>query len=138
MKNTGLIKIGRFKTAILEIKNVPKGYNISYGNAYTTKRESKIAIIPVGYKDGLNYGLKRDNFKFSNNIISVLMEIKKIFKDNRLEARINDKTYKIIGRLGMYHAVIDITDSENIKTGDTVVLNVTPLQTNDEIRREYV
>lgn len=138
MKNTGLIKIGKFKTSIVEIKSVPKDYNISYGNAYTTKKETKIAIIPVGYKDGLNSGPKRDNFKFSNNIISVLMEIKKIFKDNRLEVKINDKTYKIIGRLGMYHSVIDITDSENIKIGDTVVLNVTPLQTNDEIRREYV
>ena len=69
MKNTGLIKIGKFKTSIIEIKSLPKDYNISYGNAYTTKKETKIAIIPVGYKDGLNSGPKRDNFKFSNNII---------------------------------------------------------------------
>lgn len=138
MKNTGLIKIGKFKTAITEIKVVPKGYNISYGNTYKTKRETKLATIPVGYMDGLNKEVKRDNFKFSNNIIAVLMEIKKIFKDNRLEVKINGKSYKIIGRLGMYHSIIDITDSDDIKIGDTVTLDITPLQTNDEIRREYI
>lgn len=138
MKNTGLIKIGKFKTSVVEIKTVPKGYNISYGNTYKTKKESKLAIIPVGYMDGFNKEAKRDNFKFSNNIIAVLMEVKKLFKDNRLEAKINGKTYKIIGRLGMYHSIIDITDSEDIKIGDTVILNMTPLQTNDEIRREYI
>ena len=138
MKNTGLIKIGKFKTSITEIKTVPKGYNISYGNTYKTKRESKLAVIPVGYMDGFNKVVKRDNFKFSNNIIAILMEIKKLFKDNRLEATINGKKYKIVGRLGMYHSIIDITDSENIRIGDIVTLDMTPLQTNDEIRREYI
>ena len=66
------------------------------------------------------------------------MEIKKLFKDNRLEAKINGKNYKIIGRLGMYHSIIDVTDSEDIKLGDLVTLDITPLQTNDEIRREYI
>ena len=138
MKNTGLIKLGRFKTQITEIKVVPKGYNISYGNTFKTKKETKLAVIPVGYMDGLNKGNKRDNFKFSNNIIAILMEIKKLFKDNRLEVKINGNKYKIIGRLGMYHSIIDITDSENINVGDIVTLEITPLQTNEEIRREYI
>lgn len=138
IKNTGLIKIGKLKTSIVEIKTVPKGYNISYGNTYKTKKETKIAVIPIGYMDGFNKEVKRDNFTFYNNIIAVLMEIKKLFKDNRFEAKIDGKNYKIIGRLGMYHSIIDITDSENIKIGDTVILNMTPLQTNDEIRREYI
>lgn len=138
IKNTGLIKIGKFKTSIVEIKTVPAGYNISYGNTYKTKKEAKLATIPVGYMNGFNKEPKRDNFKISNNIIAILMEVKKMFKDNRLDAQINGKNYKIVGRLGMYHAIIDITDSENIKVGDTVILNMTPLQTNDEIRREYI
>lgn len=138
IKNTGLIKIGKFKTSVVEIKNVPKGYNISYGNTYKTKKDTKLATIPVGYMDGFNKEVKRDNFMFSNNIVAILMEIKKLFKDNRLEVKIAGKTYKIIGRLGMYHSIIDITGSEDIKPGDIVELNMTPLQTKDEIRREYI
>ena len=73
-----------------------------------------------------------------NNLISIGMEIKKIFKDNSLKVKINDKYYKVIGRIGMYHSIVDITDSDDINIEDEVTLNITPLQTNDGIRREYL
>ena len=133
-----LIKIGKFKKEVTEIKLLPKGYNISYGNTYKTKKETKIAIIPVGYVDGLNRNRLRDDFSLKNNLISVAMEIKKIFKDNKLKVKIDNNYYNIIGRLGMYHSIIDITGSNNIKIGDKVQLDITPLQTNDIIRREYI
>lgn len=136
LKNSGLKEIGVFKTNIAEIKIVPKGYNISYSNSYKAKRETKIAIIPVGYMDGLNRKKNRDSFSFKDNIVSVLMEVKKIFKDNSIKVKINNKEYKIIGRIGMYHSVIDITDSE-IKVGDEVLIKIPPLEVNDNIKREY-
>lgn len=137
-KVNNLVKIGKFKTNITEIKNLPKGYNISYGNTYKTKRDTTIAIIPVGYMDGLNKNKLRDDFSLKNNLISVGMEIKKLFRENCLKAKIDGKYFKIIGRLGMYHSIIDITNSNNINIGDEVELEITPLQTNDIIRREYI
>ena len=137
-KNIDLIKIGNFKTSITEIKKLPKVYNISYSNTYKTKKEVKIAVIPVGYMDGLNKNKLRDDFSFKNNIISIFMEIKKIFKDNSLKVKIKEKNYKIIGRLGMYHCIADITDSDDINIGDEVQIDIAPLQVNDEIRREYI
>lgn len=131
-------KVGTFKTTIQEIKEVPKGYNISYNNTYRTKKNAKIAIISVGYIDGLNKNKLRDDFSFKNNLISVIMEIMKLFKDNSLKAEINGRKYKIIGKLGMYHAIIDITGTNNINVGDEVILDITPIQTNDGIRREYI
>lgn len=138
VKQEGLRKIGKFKTNVTEIKILPKGYNISYCNTYKTKKETKIAVIPVGYIDGLNRNKLRDDFSLKDNFISVCMEFKKIFKDNRLKVKINNENYKIIGKLGMYHAIIDITNSNNIDIGSEVELDITPLQTNDIIRREYI
>ena len=117
---------------------LPKGYNISYGNTYKTKKETKIAIVPVGYVDGLNKNKLRDDFSFKNNVISILMEIKKLFKNNSIKVKINNTEYNVIGRLGMFHAVIDITKSTDIKVGDEVELDITPLQANENIRREYI
>lgn len=72
----------------------------------------------------------------SENIVSVLIELKKLFKDNSIKVKIKDKDYKIIGRLGMYHAIIDITNSD-VNIGDKVILDINPLNANSNIRREY-
>lgn len=138
VKCEGLIKIGKFKTSITEIKKLPKGYNISYGNTYKTKKDTTVAIIPIGYIDGFNKGKLRDDYSLKNNLISIGMEIKKIFKDNSLKVKINNRYYKVIGRIGMYHSIVDITNSNNINIGDEAELDIAPLQTNDRIRREYI
>lgn len=136
VKELALKRIGTLKTNIEEIKIVPKGYNISYSNSYKTKRETQIAIIPVGYKDGLFMKKSRDSFSFKDNIISTLIEFKKIFKDNSIKVEINNKEYKIIGRVGMYHSIVDITGAD-IKVGDEVLINLPPLYISDNIKREY-
>lgn len=131
-------KVGIFKTNITEIKELPKNSPVSYNKAYITKKDTKIAIIPVGYIDGLNKAKLRDDFSFKNNLIAIGMEIKKLFKDNSLKLKINGNEYKIIGKLGMYHSIIDITNSNDVKIGDEVILDLPPIQTNEKIRREYI
>ncbi|NLA87374.1 MAG: hypothetical protein GX847_08900 [Clostridiales bacterium] len=37
---------------ISQIKTVAKGETVGYGGAYTTKRDTKLAIVHIGYKDG--------------------------------------------------------------------------------------
>jgi hypothetical protein len=87
--------------------------------------------------DGFNLKNNRDSFSFKNNLISVGMEIKKIFTRPKLQVTIRNKKYNVIGRLGMYHAVIDITGENDLKIGEEVILNISPLYTNCKIRREY-
>ena len=135
--NVGLKKIGQLKTNITEIKTVPKGYNIGYLNSYKTKKETKIAIVQVGYMDGYNITKSEDMFRFIDKLRSLFQSIKRVLKKTNLKVTINDKKYNIIGKVGMYHLAIDITDS-NIKVNDFVYLDINPLHVDSKIEREYV
>lgn len=66
------------------------------------------------------------------------MEIKKIFTKPKLKVSIKNKEYNVIGRLGMYHAIIDITGTKDIVIGDEVSLDISPIYINSNIRREYI
>lgn len=136
-KNIGLIKIGKFETNISEIKTVPKGFNISYVNAYKTKRKTKIAVIPFGYAEGYNVGPRNDMFRLIDRIRVVYRDFKKLLKKQNLTVMINGKKYDIIGTLGMYHAVIDITNS-NVQINDIVQIDINPIYLDKQIRREYI
>ena len=50
----GLRNISTLKTTILQIQNVPAGDSIGYSRMSYVKRDSRIAIIPIGYADGLS------------------------------------------------------------------------------------
>ena len=135
--NIGLKRIGKFQVNIAEIKTVPKGFNISYANAYKTKRETKIAIIPFGYGEGFNIGPRMDMFRKIDKIRNLYRSIKSLFKKEKLTVTINNKKYDIIGTLGMYHAVIDITDSD-VNIDDIAMVDINPLYLDGKIRREYI
>jgi len=135
--NVGLKKIGELKTNITEIKTVPKGYNIGYLNSYKTKKETKVAIVQVGYMDGYNITMSTDMFRFVDKLRGLSQSIKRFLNKNNLKVRINDRKYNVIGKVGMYHLAIDITDS-NVQVNDFVYLDINPLHVDSKIEREYV
>jgi alanine racemase len=36
------------------VKRVPEGHGVSYGHAYVTDKESTLALVPMGYSDGIS------------------------------------------------------------------------------------
>jgi len=138
VQNTfGLKKIGKLKTNITEIKTVPKGYNIGYLNSYKTKKETKIAIVQVGYHDGYNISVREDMFRFIDKVRELYHSMKRFLRKEALNVTIDDKKYNILGKVGMYHIAIDITGSE-VRINDIVYLDINPLDVDNNIEREYV
>lgn len=133
----GLKNIGTLKSRILEIRKVGPGSNVSYTNKYTTKRNTTLATIPLGYMDGINRTRERDTFNKRDNFKAALKELKNLFNTKRLKANINGKQCNIVGRLGTLHTIIDVTDVE-CKEGDTVIVEANPVYVDEKIKREYV
>lgn len=95
--HANLQPVSSFKTYISSIRNVPEGQSIGYGRKSYTTRPSRIAVIPVGYADGLNRHL-------SNRVGNVFIKGKRV---------------PIIGNICMDTCMIDVTDT-NAAIGDEV------------------
>ena len=94
-----LMGISKWKTNIVQIKNIEKTETVGYNRRGKISRNSRIALIPVGYADGLNR-------KFGNR---------------NLEVEINGHRAPIIGNICMDMCMVDITDIE-CRAGDEVII----------------
>ncbi|MDR0348415.1 MAG: bifunctional UDP-N-acetylmuramoyl-tripeptide:D-alanyl-D-alanine ligase/alanine racemase [Tannerella sp.] len=89
--------VSSLKTIILQIQHVPAGDSVGYSRKSFVARDSQIAILPVGYADGLNRHLS----------------------NGRGEVVIRGKRYPIIGNICMDLCMVDVTGSE-VQEGDPV------------------
>jgi alanine racemase len=87
------------KTRIWQIKQLEAGTPVSYGPTFYTLRKSKIAIVPIGFADGLRRTIS-----------------------NRGEMLLHGKLAPIIGMLSSDYSTLDVTDIPNAKEGDIVTV----------------
>mgnify|MGYP000853794334 FL=1 len=88
-----------FKSTVAYVKSLPAGCSISYGRVFTTKRDSIIATIPVGYADGFTRLLS-----------------------GKAKVIINGEFADVAGRICMDQCMADVTDMGGVSAGDEVVL----------------
>ena len=88
-----------WKTIIAQIKTLPAGASVSYGLTEKLSRDSKIAVIPVGYWDGFDRKL--------STVGHVL---------------IRGHRAKVLGRVCMNMCVVDVTDIPNVRVEDHVTI----------------
>lgn len=129
-----LNKIGYLRSIITEIKYLPKGHFVGYSNTYKTNRPKKIAIVPVGYKDGFGMSKANDTFRFIDILRYIYNDIKSFNK--KLYVKINGKSAMVMGKIGMCNVVIDITNID-ANVGDEVIFDVNPIYVNPNIERVY-
>ena len=86
------------KSKVSFIRVIKKGIGVSYASKFTSSRKTKLAVISIGYADGICR-------KLSNQI--------RVMHDGKL--------YPQVGAITMDQLMIDITNSKNIKVGDTVL-----------------
>ena len=99
-------------TKVIKIRELNKGDSVSYGRTYIAKRKMKIAVIPLGYADGLPRSLSNKGYLFC--------------KGNKC---------KIIGRVCMDLTMIDVTNVKNIRIGSNITIFDDKNQTAKDIAK---
>lgn len=85
------------KSKVVLIRKIRRGESVGYGRAFTAERDSRIAVLPLGYGDGLPRNLSC----------------------GRTQAVIRGQRVPVIGRICMDQLMVDITDAQGIFVGDT-------------------
>jgi alanine racemase len=86
-------------TRVLYLKTLPAGSPLGYGGTFVTRRESRIATLPIGYEDGLSRALS-----------------------NRGRVLVRGELAPIVGRISMDLTLVDATDVGGVSIGDEVVI----------------
>ena len=127
-----LKQIGTFHTQITKIIDVKKGEYVGYAKSFKVKNDMKLAVIPTGYFDGIGKTLVDQRFLFKSKIKSILISIKKVFKQDYYT--LND--LKVIGQIGMHDIILDITDKE-YNVNDDLYFYYRPILIDSSIKRVY-
>ncbi|MBI3360244.1 MAG: alanine racemase [Chloroflexi bacterium] len=85
-----------WKACIAQVKALPAGHPVGYGNEYVTRGPERIATVPLGYGDGLRRGAPN-------------------------EALVGGRRVPVVGRVCMDQAMLDVTEAPNATMGDEVV-----------------
>jgi alanine racemase len=94
----GLKPVMLAEAKVVQTKRVQAGEGVSYGYLYRTDRETTLALVPVGYAEGLPRNAS-----------------------GKAEVSINGKLYKIHSRIAMDQFVVDVGDA-SVSPGDTVII----------------
>jgi alanine racemase len=86
------------RATIASVKRVPAGSGVSYNHTYVTEAETTLALVPLGYADGIP--------RHASNAAPVV---------------INGATYRVCGRVAMDQFVVDVGDAA-VAVGDTAIL----------------
>lgn len=128
----GLNRLGTLEAEVVDVKTVPAGYSIGYNGTYVTKRETKIAIVPIGHYDG--FGITKEKEQY--DLRYILSIVKRYLNKKRMYVRINGEMHFVIGGIGLSHTAVDVTGTD-IKAGDTASVDISPLMVNPRIERVY-
>ena len=99
--DVGLLDVITVKSKIINIRNVKKNDKVSYGSKGIVKHDSKIGIVAIGYAHGLQ---------------------KQIENSREAYVLVNGQKAKIIGEICMDMIFVDLTNIENVKMNDEVVI----------------
>jgi len=95
----GLRPVLSVRTRVVQLKEVEPGERVGYEGTFTARRATRLAILPLGYADGLPWRAESGGFVL-----------------------IRGRRAPLAGRISMDLATVDVTGIEGLRLGDEVTL----------------
>jgi alanine racemase len=93
-----------WKTRVIGVREVEAGETVGYNGTFVVERAMRLALLPVGYADGLRRELSASNARAGG------------------WAMVKGQRAAIVGRVSMNLTIVDVSGIEGIALGDEVVV----------------
>ena len=93
-----LKQVMNLQTTVTHLRRLPAGHNVSYGRRWKTPKETTIAVLPIGYADGVRRHLT-----------------------GRLQVMIGEWRYPVVGTITMDQIMVDVGD-DPVEVGANVLI----------------
>jgi len=100
----GLQPVMSWKTRVIGLREVQAGDTVGYNAIFTAERPMRLALLPVGYADGLRRELSGSNMRAGGWTM------------------VRGRRAAIVGRVSMNLTVVDVTEIPGVELGDEVVV----------------
>lgn len=112
----GLQPVMSWKTRVIGLREVQAGDTVGYNAIFTAERPMRLALLPVGYADGLRRELSGSNARAGGWTM------------------VHGRRAAIVGRVSMNLTVVDVTEIPGVELGDEVVVLGDDVTADDHAR----
>lgn len=133
----GFQEVCCLQALITEIRTLPAGHNVGYGNSFRLKHPTITAVTDAGYAHGL--GMRRTHFPGNHGsvILYFLRRLRQLLHAKAPCACYEDKFLPVLGQPCMNSTILDASGCF-LHVGDAVYFPVNPVYVDSRIEREYV
>jgi alanine racemase len=89
----------RVVSRVASVKRLPAGHGVGYGLTFRCTRQTRVAMVPIGYGDGFDRRLGHSAYM-----------------------AVNGRLCPVIGRVSMDQTLLDVTDAGDVQVGDEVIV----------------
>lgn len=116
MVEPALRPVMAWKTRVIGVREVEAGDTVGYNAVFTAQRPMRLALLPVGYADGLRRELSGSDAASGGWVM------------------IGGRRAMIVGRVSMNLTIVDVTEIIGVSVGDEVVLLGDGMTADDHAR----
>jgi alanine racemase len=121
LAGTAVLPVMTWKTRVIGVRAVQAGALVGYNGSFVAEREMRLALLPVGYADGLRRELSSCNTKTGNAAAGGWVMIR-------------GERAPIVGRVSMNLTTVDVSGIAGVVEGDEVVLLGDGVSADDHAR----